>query len=121
MKKIINDNVHLDLLHLDKLPDLSDVDILHGTFFCNNNYLTSLHGCPSTIMGSLLCTRNNLTSLKGAARYVGSNFSVSLNPLTSLEGCPLEVRGDFFCQLTAVKFTEEQIRSICKISGRVYV
>jgi hypothetical protein len=75
-------------------------------FYCYNNKLTSLEGCPSSVGGYFSCHHNQLTSLEGAPSSVGTGFSCHNNQLTSLEGCPSTVGGHFSCsnnQLTSLK------------------
>jgi hypothetical protein len=45
------------------------------------------------------------------------------NNLTSLEGCPSTVGGNFVCgdQKSGVRFTEEQVRDVCDVKGKIYV
>ena len=134
----------LDLsdMNLTVLPDiLKDISV-DGDFFCGTNNLTSLENCPKTVGGNFFCGHNKLTSLDGAPEYVGGNFHcyanklTSLegapksvdgsfycghNKLTSLEGAPKSVGGDFYCNDNPVKFTEEQVRAVCDVKGKVYV
>lgn len=93
-----------------------------------NRKLTSLEGAPTEVPGSFNASSCALENLIGAPEYVGSTFVVSSNPLKSLEGCPKKVGKDFYCTPitkdldagTAVRFTEEQIRSVCDVKGYVY-
>jgi len=71
--------------------------------------------------GSFDCGDNKLTSLQGAPQEVGEDFSCSYNKLTSLEGAPQEVGGDFHCSDNAVQFTEDDVREVCKVKGKIYV
>jgi hypothetical protein len=43
--------------------------------------------------------------------------------LTSLEGCPQSVGGDFHCssQRNGHKFTEAEVRAVCKVGDDVVV
>ena len=68
-----------------------------GNFYCYENQLTSLEGCPQSVSGGFYCNSNQLTSLEGCPQSVGGNFSCSINQLTSLEGCPQSVGGGFYC------------------------
>jgi len=68
-----------------------------GYFYCSNNQLTSLKGCPETVGGSFYCHCNQLTSLKGCPETVGGHFNCHYNQLTSLEYCPESVGGHFSC------------------------
>ncbi len=93
-------NLSLSGLNLTKLPDiLKDISV-GGSFYCYSNKLTSLENCPKT---------------------VGGNFNCSINELTSLKGAPTNVGRDFHCNDNPVKFTEEQVRDVCDVKGKVYV
>jgi hypothetical protein len=92
----------LDLsdMNLTVLPDiLKDISV-GGSFYCSFNYLTSLENCPKTVGGNFFCSRNKLTSLKGAPKSVGR---------------------DFVCYNNPGKFTEEQVRAVCDVKGKVIV
>ena len=113
----------LDLsdMNLTVLPDiLKDISV-GGSFYCSFNYLTSLENCPKTVGGYFNCSINELTSLKGAPSSVGRHFYCSNNLLTSLEFAPKSVGGDFHCNDNPVKFTEEQVRAVCDVKGKVIV
>ena len=63
----------------------------------------------------------NLTSLKNCPDFVGESFNCSLcRKLDSLEGCPKEVGSDFYCRGCKHKFTEEEIKSLCKVKEYIY-
>lgn len=96
--KVIEGNINLSRSNLTVLPHLQDVSIT-GVFNCASNNLLSLIGCP---------------------KEVGSDFYCSNNELTSLEGAPKEVKGIFACGDNKVKFTEEQVRAVCKVGQKVY-
>jgi hypothetical protein len=100
---IINDDGTVDV---DGDVDLSDKKLtiiplrfgkVSGNFYCHDNKLTSLEGCPKWVGGYFACSFNQLTSLKGGPEFVGGNFSCCYNKLTSLEGAPKVVGGDFYC------------------------
>ena len=64
----------------------------------------------------------NLTSLKNCPNIVISNFSCSKCPnLDSLEGCPKEVNDNFFCKNCKRKFIEEEVRTLCKVKGKISI
>lgn len=88
----------LDIMHkeLTRLPDLSKV-IVKGSFYCNNNALSSLLGSPARVEGGYFCNNNKLTTLEGATQNVGKNFLCHFNDLISLAGAPRIVIGDFYC------------------------
>lgn len=84
----VDGNVNLSRYGLDRLPiKFKEVS---GSFFCYDNQLLSLEGCPEKIGGSLNCSSNRLSSLKGGPIQmgIGSVFNCCDNQLTSLEGTP---------------------------------
>jgi len=143
MIKAIQGNVDLSDLYLKKLPDFLEDVIVKGDFSCHNNSLTSLEGAPKKVGGHFFCSNNSLTSLEGAPEKVGGSFYCYNNSLTSLEGAPKKVGRDFYCDhnsLTSLEglpkeiggnlwisfakgiyFTEEEIRKVSKIKGKVYI
>ena len=106
---------------LTKLPEiLKNVDV-ERYFICSVNKLTTLENSPKTVGGSFYCGNNQLISLKGAPTYVGGEFGCGNNKLTSLDGAPTYVGGSFNCRYNPVKFTEEQVRAVCDVDGRIFV
>jgi len=69
-----------------------------GNFWCDNNKLTSLEGCPQSVGGGFDCGFNQLTTLEGCPQSIGRSFYCYNNQLTTLEGGPQSVGGDFYCQ-----------------------
>jgi len=67
---IVPKNLHLGMLDIVALPDLSAVEVW-GNFSCNSNRLSTLKGAPWRVDGDFLCGANNLTTLDGAPRSVG--------------------------------------------------
>ncbi len=59
-----------------------------GNFYCSNNQLTSLKGCPETVGGHFNCHYNQLTSLEYCPETVGGHFSCYDNQLTNFDGLP---------------------------------
>ena len=63
-----------------------------------------------------------LTSLKNHPNKVWLSFSCSgCKKLDSLKGCPKEVGGSFWCRRCKREFTEEEVKSLCKVKGSVVV
>ena len=91
----VNGNVNLSGLELTKLP--LRFGKVTGSFWCNNNNLTTLEGAPTSVLLSFYCYVNDLTTLKGAPREVGGAFGLFHNNLTTLEGAPKKVGGQFNC------------------------
>ena len=122
MPKVIQEDVDLRSLHLDRLPDFLEDVIVKGEFYCTNNSLTSLEGAPEKVGGSFYCYNNSLTSLEGAPKKVGRDFYCDHNSLTSLEGLPKEIGGNLWISFAkGIYFTEEEIRKVSKIKGKVYI
>jgi len=114
----INDDGTIDV---DGDVDLSDKNLtkiplkfnkVSGYFYCINNKLTSLDGCPSEVDGGFYCYYNQLTSLEGAPNSIGGSFNCSSNQLTSLEGVPNSIGGDFNCNSNQLKSLEGSPNSI---------
>jgi len=65
-------------------------DKVNSSFYCDNNNLTTLEGCPNevrSIFSSIFsCGCNKLTSLEHSPKIVLGNFNCSENDITSLEG-----------------------------------
>ena len=122
MPKVIQEDVDLSDLYLEKLPDFLEDVIVKGDFFCCNNSLTSLEGAPKKVGGGFYCYNNSLTSLEGAPKKVGRDFYCDHNSLTSLEGLPKEIGGNLWISFAkGIYFTEEEIRKVSKIKWRVYI
>ena len=108
-------------LGLTTLPALLKNLKIGGSFDCYNNKLTSLVGAPTSVGKSFLCSFNKLTSLVGAPVSVGGTFLCDYNNLDSLVGAPVSVGGHFYCNNNVVKFTEEQVRAVCDVKGKINV
>lgn len=62
---------------------------VNGDFNLGHNKLTSLEGCPHTVLGAFSCYNNQLTSLKGGPKSVGGlRYQAGKNNITSFEGFP---------------------------------
>ena len=74
--------------------------IIPNDIYVNGEGITSLEGAPKTINGDFDCFNNKLTSLKGA---------------------PTKVNGHFYCRNNPGKFTEEDVKKVCKVGGKIFV
>jgi len=52
---------------------------------------------------------------------VKGDFNCSDNNLTSLEGAPKYVGWDFYCRRNKKKFTEEEVRKVSEVKGKIIV
>ena len=83
------------------------------------DYQNKIDGYPSNY--DLDLSGQNLTSLEGECpEEVNGNFDCSHNELTSLRGCPVYVSGAFFCHDNSEQFSEEEVRQVCDVKGRIY-
>jgi hypothetical protein len=114
-------NLDLNQMELIELPEiLKDVSV-SGYFNCAGNKLVDLKNSPKYVGGDFYCNYNKLTSLIGATSSVGGNFDCRFNKLTSLAGAPKKVGMFFKCNHNPVIFTEQQVRAVCDVKGKVIV
>ena len=106
---------------ITKLPSWVAKCEVSGDFDCAGNRLTSLKGAPKKVGGDFYCDGNKLTSLDGAQKEVSGNFDCNYNNLTSLKGAPQKVGGYFNCHNNRKKFTEEEVRAVSDVKGKIYV
>ena len=110
----------LDNVKKTKLPDGSWH--IHGDLYifeCNLSTLEDLN--VSIVDHDFFCSKNFITDLIGGPKKVGRDFDVSNNLLTSLEGAPKEVSRSFYCSKNEKQFTEEEVKAICDVKGKIYV
>lgn len=89
---VIHDNLIVDVIgnvniankNLNELP--FQFGIVQGSFYCNNNNLTSLKGCPYEVTGDFNCMGNILHSLKDCPINIHKNFYCAYNPLKTIKG-----------------------------------
>jgi hypothetical protein len=134
----IHNNLDLSNRNLKSLLDIPiKISKVDGDFYCFNdifmlmnlegdpNKLINLIGAPKEVGGNFDCSHNKLTSLEGASIEVGGNFHCSYNRLTNLEGAPKKVSGDFKCYFNPGPdgngFTEEDVRAVSNVKGKIYV
>ncbi len=91
----VDGHVNLGGLKLDKIP--IKFGKINGSFFIDDNNLTSLVNCPTDVTGVFDCSMNKLQSLFGCPERVGRNFKCAFNQLKSLEGSPSVINDDFVC------------------------
>ena len=116
----VDGDVILDYKNLTVFPSYIQFGTVKGHFNCSNNNLVSLEGAPEEVGGSFFCNNNNLTTLKGSPKVVKEYFDCSDNKLKSLEGAPEEA-GFFSCSENSVKFTEGDVKKVCKVKYKIHV
>ena len=117
----VNGDVNLINQSLTCFPSFIKFNKVSGGFSCSVNKLTSLEGCPTIVGDNFACRNNYLTSLVGCPTTVGESFYCDSNQLTSLEGCPRIVDYSFYCYNNKKKFSKEDVRSLCKVKGGIFV
>jgi hypothetical protein len=93
----VDGGVDLERKNLTKLPvKFKEVS---GNFWCYENKLTSLEGCPERVGGSFGCWNNKLTNLEGCPKYVNGGFWCTNNNIYTFEGIPdyTHIGGNFEC------------------------
>ena len=116
----VKGHVYLDFKNLTKFPNYIKFNKVDKSFYCSNNQLTSLEGCPTSVGRNFFCYDNQLTNLEGCPTSIGGNFSCSHNQLTSLEGCPTSVSGYFSCSNNKIKFNKKDVEKLCD-ADKIYV
>ena len=92
----VDGSVDLSYKNLTKLP--LTFNKVSGSFYCYNNQLTTLKGCPKEVGMDFSCSTNKLTSLEGSPKEVGGCFYCFNNKLITLEGGPTRLGGYFYCE-----------------------
>src|SRR5574344_669587 len=64
----VDGDVNLCGKKLESIP--LNFNIVNGYFYCGNNHLTSLKGCPIRVGDCFYCYSNRLTSLQHSPQYV---------------------------------------------------
>ena len=100
----VNGSVTVYNKGLDKL--IIKFGNVSDSFYCSQNRLTSLEGCPKYVGGVFSCMRNRLTSLEGCPEYVGEFFDCSDNEITSFKGSPDKIHYGFSCSNNKIRSFE---------------
>ena len=93
--------------------------IVGASFNCMANSLTSLEYSPKHVGFNFYATYNKLESLRGCTEKIGGSFEISADNLTSLQYAPKEVLGDFFIFQNDNRFSEDDVRKVCNVHGKV--
>ena len=102
-------------------PDYIDFESVQAYMdISNNRGLQILDGCPIDVNGYFYARNCDLESLEGGPEFVGGDFNVSGNKLHSLEGFPKEIKGWVSIGNNAEHFTEEEIREVSLVHGRIF-
>ena len=91
----VNEYVNLSYKNLTKLP--LKFNKVNGSFYCDNNKLTTLEGCPKEVNGYFSCIYNELTSFEFAPKIIRGEFICWNNNIKSFEYFPY-VKNGFYCE-----------------------
>jgi hypothetical protein len=92
-------------------------------YYCYNCKLKTLEGAPNVVTGEFNCSENHkLISLINGP-ISAENYNCSGCNLTNLEGAPNVVTGEFNCsvQVSLHDFTEEDVKDVCNVGGKIMV
>ena len=126
----------------EEIPKMLKVKKIHGDFYCDYNDLENLvgaplevtgdfhceynssmiapEGAPKKIDGKFVCYKNNLETLEGLENTtILGDFWCNSNNLYSLKGAPKEVGGRFICSNNPKKFTEDEVKSVSNVKGKI--
>lgn len=88
-----------------------------GHFWCSNNRLIDLTGCPKRVGGDFNCSWNFLTTLKGAPQYISGDFTCRNNNIQNLEGFPRWVGGKVIIWNDSIKYIYDLIKDVYEADG----
>ncbi len=88
-----------------------------GSFYCHDNKLKSLEGCPYYVGETFGCSSNILTDLKGSPKEVAGDFYCIDTNISSLEGMSMEIGGCFYCTRN---INLKKLNSMSNIEGDIY-
>ena len=111
--------------YCDSLKDLQGAPKkVGGSFLCNCcESLKDLTGAPKKVDRNFYCYEcASLTSLDGAPKEVDGDFDCyECKSLKTLQGAPEKVGGDFYCYECKIKFTEDDVKKVSKVKGKIIV
>ena len=103
------------------INDKGEIDV-NGSVWLNKKDFKELPYKFGKVNGRFsLCDNKNITSLKNCPNEVGSSFDIDgCFLIDSLKGCPEEVGGYFYCGGCKREFTEEEVKSWCKVKREIW-
>ena len=103
------------------INDKGEIDVNGNVWTLKNKNFKELPYKFGKINGYFDISNNlNLTSLKNCPDKVEDFFRCSYcTKLDSLEGCPSYVGWNFYCRDCKRKFTEKEVKSLCKVKGKI--
>jgi hypothetical protein len=118
----VKNSVHLSWRQLDVIP--IQFGIIEGSFYCDNNELTTLKGAPKVIKLDFDCRNNYLTDLKGGPE-ITRDYNCPQNKLLSLKGSPKKVLGIFNCSynddLRSLKNGPKVVKNLALVNNSIQI
>lgn len=107
----VNESVFLRDKNLKQIP--LQFNVIHGSFDCSNNQLTSLFGSPKIINGDCNFSRNKLKDLEYCPNIVRGNFLATYNNIHSLKFFPNSIGKGIYLQNNNLIFLENLPQKVC--------
>jgi hypothetical protein len=117
----VMDDVNINFNNIIQLPPFIKFNYISGSFYCHHCSLVDLNGMPNRVWGTFNCSFNDLKNLDGCPQLIERHFICEFSKLMSLNGGPKEVKGDFYCNNNPVKFTRNDVKSICEVKGDIVI
>ena len=100
----------------------SEIDVDGGVYLRRNTFEELPYKFGKVRGNFSVSYCKNLISLKNCPDYVERDFTcMDCSKIDSLEGCPKEVKGNFYCNGCKREFTEEEVKSLCKVKRSIIV
>jgi hypothetical protein len=124
--ELIEDEEYGYKVNVEEDVDISKKDLdyiaikfgfIRGNFYCNNNKLEDLEGCPEIVKGSFWCYDNKIKSLKYFPKDVGFNINISSNKIKELKNIQKNVKGYFDCSNNEISYLKGRPK---KVDGTFY-
>jgi hypothetical protein len=104
----VEGNVNLSGKEIIRLP--VQFGVIDGAFVISGNGLTTLKGCPHTILGNFWCNTNRLKNLQFGPTTVTGSYNCGYNQINTLEYLPDTMKEGLDCshnRLTILKGLEK--------------
>jgi hypothetical protein len=91
----VNNRVIISMRNIDILP--IKFGIITKYFYCYDNKLITLEGCPREVHNDFSCSGNQLKTLKYSPVKVGNHYFCIENEITTLKDGPKIIGGILHC------------------------
>jgi len=125
LQDLFENTENVDIAHR-KLTDMIEISqqmdwgiTIRSDFYCHDNKLTTLEGCPENIMGVFNCSKNNLKSLEFCPLSVKKSFIAKNNEIETVEFMPKYVKGDLDLSNNNIKSLEGIDKVLHHLEGKI--